>query len=191
MQLFNIIVGFATTAASVTALGAIPFSELYPAALKGKVTGTPREYQPHEAAFDEQCKNVRIVGQGVDGQTRLQGVCKDRWQRDWLTELNLNRCLTIVGGKFAYYAWSDQTFDDTCYDCKLFHADSDDQLMFACACLDANCDLQPISAQLGGMSLFNYYLQAAEGRFLCGNERGTKELVTNRSIAKGWLRQPE
>ncbi|KAH7145839.1 hypothetical protein B0J13DRAFT_622551 [Dactylonectria estremocensis] len=114
MQILNIIASVATTAVSVKAWGAIPFSELYPAALKSKVAEAPREYQPHEPAFDGQYTNVGVVCQGVKIQTRLQGVCTDRWQREWLTELSLSRCLSIVNGEFVYYAWSNQMFDVTC-----------------------------------------------------------------------------
>ncbi|KAH6996436.1 hypothetical protein BKA56DRAFT_666664 [Ilyonectria sp. MPI-CAGE-AT-0026] len=191
MRLLHIISALVIAAIPVTALGAIPFVKLYAAALKGKVRGKPREYQPHEWAFEQKCTNIRLVGHGIKGQTTLQAVCVDHWKRRWLTELNLNRCLSMVRGEFAYYAWANQTFDAACYDCKLFHSDEDHTLIFACACLDANCDLQPISAQLGGESLHAAYVKPSEGRLVCGAEKGTKEFVANGSIAMGWLRIPE
>ncbi|KAL6881370.1 hypothetical protein J3F83DRAFT_722021 [Trichoderma novae-zelandiae] len=118
------------------------------------------------------CEQITLGGNGKVGMTTLEGKCRNDKGEWWKTSINLNECVTNVGGKLAYLP--DGNFDASCRPCTIDTVPGGEEINLKCNCLDWKRVPKFTYLEMGDRVDSSLAVKLVDGRFVCGDRVGDK-----------------
>ncbi|TFB03198.1 hypothetical protein CCMA1212_004292 [Trichoderma ghanense] len=118
------------------------------------------------------CEQITLGGSGKVGKTTLEGKCTNNKGEWWKTSINLNECITNVGGKLQYLP--DGKFDASCRPCTIDTVPGGAEINLKCNCLDWKRVPKFTYLEMGDRVDTSGAVKLVDGRFVCGNRVGDK-----------------
>ncbi|OTA03200.1 SSCRP protein [Trichoderma parareesei] len=118
------------------------------------------------------CEQITLGGNGKVGKTTLEGKCTNNKGEWWKTSINLNECITNVGGKLQYLP--DGGFDASCRPCTIDTVPGGAEINLKCNCLDWKRIPKFTYLEMGDRVDTSGAVKLVDGRFVCGDRTGDK-----------------
>ncbi|PTB70887.1 hypothetical protein BBK36DRAFT_1107491 [Trichoderma citrinoviride] len=129
--------------------------------------------QPSPAVDDgTTCEQITLGGSGKVGKTTLEAKCRNDKGEWWNTSINLNECITNVGGKLQYLP--DGGFDASCRPCTIDTVPGGAEMNLKCNCLDWKRVPKFTYLEMGDRVDSSLAVKLVDGRFVCGDRVGDK-----------------
>ncbi|KAL7814165.1 cyanovirin-n domain-containing protein [Trichoderma aethiopicum] len=110
------------------------------------------------------CEQITLGGNGKVGKTTLEGKCTNNKGEWWKTSINLNECITNVGGKLQYLPEP----------CTIDTVPGGAEINLKCNCLDWKRIPKFTYLEMGDRVDTSGAVKLVEGRFVCGDRVGDK-----------------
>ncbi|KAL7820972.1 cyanovirin-n domain-containing protein [Trichoderma gracile] len=110
------------------------------------------------------CEQITLGGNGKVGKTTLEGKCTNNKGEWWKTSINLNECITNVGGKLQYLPEP----------CTIDTVPGGAEINLKCNCLDWKRIPKFTYLEMGDRVDTPGAVKLVDGRFVCGDRVGDK-----------------